>query len=66
MGPVGNKKEEGYIPGREGWSKIVKSFGQAVRKKDPKQAEPSLEMPLHAWLRSLEFDRQWQTFEGLW
>ena len=51
-------REDGYIPGREVWRKIDKSFAQIVGKKDPKQVKASLKMPLHVWLRSSEFDRQ--------
>lgn len=58
MSPYSKQREDGYIPGREAWRKIDKSFAQIVGKKDPKQVKASLKMPLHVWLRSSEFDRQ--------
>lgn len=61
------KGEEGCIPHREEWSKIDKMLGRvrgSCDRKDPKQVEVRQEMPLNAWLWSLEFHRQWQTSEG--
>lgn len=58
MSPYSKQREEGYIPGREVWSKIDKSFAQLVGGKDPKQVKASLKMPLYVWLMSLEFDRR--------